>query len=74
MGVNLLVERSVLALSVGLAVKSTADVRKHAKIVLEDAIALKASVEVVNALALLLVENVIQTCAEIAGSGAATVL
>ncbi|KVH92510.1 SET domain-containing protein [Cynara cardunculus var. scolymus] len=43
-------------------------VRKHAKIVLEDAIALKASVEVVNALALLLVENVIQTCAEIAGS------
>lgn len=71
MVVKLHVGKNALALSAGLAVKNTADVRKHAKIVLEDAIVRKVNVEVVNALALLRVENVIRMCAETAGSGVA---
>ncbi|GJT36880.1 SET domain-containing protein [Tanacetum coccineum] len=49
--------------------KECSYVQKRAKTVLEDAIVLKASVEVVSAHALLLVESVIQTCAGIAGLG-----
>ncbi|KAK2967600.1 hypothetical protein RJ640_030471 [Escallonia rubra] len=67
-GVKLHVERSVLALLMARAVRSTVDVQGVAKIDLEAVIAPKVSVEVVNVHALLQIENVIRMFAEIAGS------
>ncbi|KAK8967776.1 hypothetical protein KSP40_PGU022506 [Platanthera guangdongensis] len=54
--------------SAAIARSSLLRVRKFARTVFEDVIALRANVVVVNVLALLLIENVIQMFAEIAGS------
>ncbi|CAI8603705.1 unnamed protein product [Vicia faba] len=70
--VNQCVERIVLVLMVGHAVKNTVVVRRAAKIVSEDAIVPRVNAEVDNVHALLLDVNVIQTSVETVGCGDGT--
>lgn len=71
---KLLVESSVLVFKMGPAAKSTVDVQRVARTDLEAAIVLKVNVEVVNAHALLLTENVTQTFVGTVGSAVEMVL